>query len=266
MTVSATGAPVEVIPSAKMSKSKKNVVDPVDIVARFGADTARWFVMSDSPPERDVEWTASGAEAAHRHLARVWRMAAEINEAPEKGADDSELLRALHRCIADVTIGIETFAFNVAIAKLYAFTNTLAKSAASRGARREAMQTLAQLMAPMVPHLAEEIWRMLGGKGLVCDAEWPEADTALLTEDTMTLPIQVNGKRRSEIVVAKGRGARGGRGRGARRCRSGQGAGGPAAEEADRGPGENRQCGYLNSAAAPSLPGSSRWPAAATSR
>ncbi|MCR8724945.1 leucine--tRNA ligase [Frigidibacter sp. ROC022] len=201
--VKATGEPIEVIPSAKMSKSKKNVVDPVEIVSAYGADTARWFVMSDSPPERDVEWTASGADAANRHLARVWRMASEINNAPERGSGDEELMRAMHKCIHEVTQGIEGFAFNVSVAKLYAFTNTLAKSKAGRGAKREAMQTLAQLMSPMVPHLAEEVWAMLGGKGLVAEAEWPEADPAMLVEDSVTLPIQINGKRRSEITVPK---------------------------------------------------------------
>jgi leucyl-tRNA synthetase len=199
----ASGEPVEVIASQKMSKSKKNVVDPEAIVAQFGADTARWFVLSDSPPERDVEWTAAGAEATFRHLARVHRMAAEINEAPERGTGDQALLRAMHKCIHEVTMGIESFGFNAAIARLYAFTNVLQKTQAGRGARREAMQTLAQLMAPMVPHLAEEIWAMLGGKGLVTEAEWPEADPAMLIEDTVTLPIQINGKRRSEVTVPK---------------------------------------------------------------
>jgi leucyl-tRNA synthetase len=194
---------VEIIPSIKMSKSKKNVVDPMSIIAAYGADTARWFVLSDSPPERDVEWTAAGAEAAHRHLSRVWRLASEVDAAPEQGEGDTDLLRAMHRTIHDVTMGIESFGFNSAVAKLYAFTNAVAKSGASRATRREAMQTLAQLMAPMTPHLAEEIWQMLGGKGLVAEAPWPEADPALLVEDTVTLPIQVNGKRRSEITVAK---------------------------------------------------------------
>ena len=199
----ATGEPVEIIPSAKMSKSKKNVVDPMNIIAAYGADTARWFVLSDSPPERDVEWTAAGAEAAHRHLARVWRLAAEVAEAPEQGEGDADLLRAMHRTIHDVTMGIESFGFNSAVARLYAFTNTVAKSKASRAARREAMQTLAQLMAPMTPHLAEDIWHMLGAKGLVAEAPWPKPDPAMLVEDTVTLPIQVNGKRRSEITVAR---------------------------------------------------------------
>jgi len=201
----ATGAAVEVIPSAKMSKSKKNVVDPVAIIRDFGADTARWFMLSDSPPERDVEWTAAGAEAAYRHLGRVWRLADEIarSDAPAVPDEDMALTRAMHRTIAEVTTGIEGFAFNSAVARLYAFTNTLAKSGAGAEARGAAMRALAQLMSPMVPHLAEEVWRMLGGAGLVVQAPWPEADPAMLVEDTVTLPIQVNGKRRSEVTVPK---------------------------------------------------------------
>jgi leucyl-tRNA synthetase len=201
----ATGEAVEVVPSAKMSKSKKNVVDPMSIVATYGADTARWFVLSDSPPERDVEWTAAGAEAANKHLARVWRLAFEASEAqgaanPEA---DAALERAMHKCIHEVTQGIESFGFNAAIAKLYSFTNTLAKSQAGPEARKLAARTLAQLMAPMVPHLSEEIWALLGGQGLCAEAPWPKADPALLVEDNVTLPIQVNGKRRGEIQVAR---------------------------------------------------------------
>jgi len=201
----ATGAPVEVIPSAKMSKSKKNVVDPSDIVARFGADTARWFMLSDSPPERDVEWTAAGAEAAHRHLARLWRMAEEARETTAAGpaGEDAALARALHRTIRDVTETIEGFGFNRAVAALYAFANTLQRSAAGAAARRQALATLARLMAPMTPHLAEEMWAMAGGEGLCAAAPWPAADPALLAEDWVTLPIQINGKRRGEITLAR---------------------------------------------------------------
>ncbi|MBY6049137.1 leucine--tRNA ligase [Vannielia litorea] len=198
------GTAVEVIPSAKMSKSKNNVVDPLNIIEGYGADTARWFVLSDSPPERDVEWTASGAEAANRHLARVWRMADEIAASDSPANDeDAALQKALHRTIADVTEGVESFAFNTSIAKLYAFTNTLSKSKAGGAAKKEAMATMAQLMAPMTPHLAEELWHMLGREGLITEAAWPKADPALLVEDTVTLPIQVNGKRRAEISVPK---------------------------------------------------------------
>ncbi len=199
----ATGEVVRIIPSAKMSKSKKNVVDPVNIIQAFGADTARWFVLSDSPPERDVEWTSAGAEAAFKHLSRVWQLSDRIAAMEDGSATeaDTDLLRAMHRAIADVTKAIENFAFNKAIAELYAFTNTLSKSKASAAAQHTAMRTLAQLMSPMVPHLAEDIWARQGGKGLVAQAPWPQADPAMLVRDTVILPIQINGKRRSEIEV-----------------------------------------------------------------
>lgn len=199
-----TGQSVEVIPSAKMSKSKKNVVDPVNIIDAYGADTARWFVLSDSPPERDVEWTASGADAAYKHLSRVYRMAAEIaqSDRPPQRSDET-LLRDMHKAIHDVTVGIESFGFNAAIAKLYAFTNTLQKSDAGADAKRQAARALVQLMSPMTPHLSEDLWHMLGGEGLIACAQWPNADPAMLVEDSVTLPIQINGKRRSEITVPK---------------------------------------------------------------
>jgi leucyl-tRNA synthetase len=187
-----------------MSKSKNNVVDPMAIIAQYGADTARWFVLSDSPPERDVEWTASGAEAAHKHLARVYRIAAEIAGSETAATDQDEaLLREMHKAIHDVTQGVESFGFNASIAKLYGFTNALSKSKAGSAAKRQAALTLAQLMSPMTPHLSEEIWQTLGGEGLIANAPWPVADEAMLVEDTVTLPIQINGKRRGEIDVAK---------------------------------------------------------------
>ena len=198
------GTEVEIVPSAKMSKSKKNVVDPVSIVTQYGADTARWFVLSDSPPERDVEWTAAGAEAASKHLGRVWRIASEAaaSEAAS-GEGDEPLLREMHKTIHDVTQGIDSFGFNAAIARLYGFTSTLSKSDAGAEAKRQAARTLAQLMSPMTPHLAEEMWAMLGGEGLVADAPWPVADESMMVEDTVTMPIQINGKRRGEVVVPK---------------------------------------------------------------
>ncbi|WP_171205275.1 leucine--tRNA ligase [Ruegeria sp. HKCCA0235A] len=201
----ADGTEVEIIPSAKMSKSKKNVVDPVSIISAFGADTARWFVLSDSPPERDVEWTAAGAEAAYKHLNRVWNLCDKIGamDPNATGEGDEELLREMHKTIRDVTLGVESFGFNAAIAKLYAFTNTLAKSKAGAAAQKQAIKTLAQLMSPMTPHLAEDIWAHQGGEGLVAVAPWPVADEAMLVDDTVTLPIQINGKRRAEISVAK---------------------------------------------------------------
>jgi leucyl-tRNA synthetase len=199
------GTKVEVIPSAKMSKSKKNVVDPMNIIAQFGADTARWFVMSDSPPERDVEWTNAGVEAAFKHLARVWGLCSRIGEMPSdhKGEGDEELARATARAIDEVTRGIEGFAFNKAIAGLYAYTNTIARANASTPVMKEAIRTLAKLMSPMTPHIAESIWTYQGGAGLCATAPWPKADPALLVDDTVTLPIQINGKRRAEISVPK---------------------------------------------------------------
>ncbi|NCO22683.1 MAG: leucine--tRNA ligase [Rhodobacterales bacterium] len=199
----ADGRQVEIIPSAKMSKSKKNVVDPEAIIAQYGADTARWFVLSDSPPERDVEWTASGAEAASKHLARVWRIVTEAATAPDQGTGDDALLREMHKAIHDVTLGIESFGFNTSVARLYAFTNALQKSDAGRAARVTAARTLAQLMSPMTPHLAEELWNRLGGEGLIANAPWPTADPAMLIDDEITLPIQINGKRRAEITVPR---------------------------------------------------------------
>ena len=199
------GTPVDIGPIVKMSKSKKNVVDPMEIIGRYGADTARWFVMSDSPPERDVEWTASGAEAAAKFLARVWRLADEIAKSDAPASDeDAPLTRAVAKAVAEVTAGIEGFAFNKAVAKLYELANTLSRSAAGGDAKRQAMTVMAQLLSPMVPHLAEDVWAMLGGKGLVTQAAWPVADPALLIEDSVTLPIQINGKRRAEITVPKG--------------------------------------------------------------
>ena len=195
------GKEVEIIPSAKMSKSKNNVVDPMNIISEYGADTARWFVLSDSPPERDVEWTASGAEAAYKHLGRVWNLCDRIAGMDDAGTDDDALRKELHKAIHDVTMGIESFGFNAAIAKLYGFTNTLSKAKASKAMLREAVMTLAQLMAPMTPHLAEDIWHHQGGEGLCAAAPWPVADDALLKDDTVTLPIQINGKRRGEIDV-----------------------------------------------------------------
>ncbi len=199
----ATGEAVEIIPSAKMSKSKKNVVDPVSIISAFGADTARWFVLSDSPPERDVEWTASGAEAAFKHLNRVWNLSDKISQmdAAAKGQGDDELLRALHKAIQGITQDIESFGFNAAIAKLYGFTAALNKSKAGKAAQQEAIKTLAQLMSPFTPHLAEDIWAQQGGQGLITQADWPAADESMLVEESITMPIQINGKRRAELQV-----------------------------------------------------------------
>jgi leucyl-tRNA synthetase len=213
----ATGAAVRVGPSIKMSKSKKNVVDPERIMARYGADVARWFMLSDSPPERDVEWTVAGVEGAYRHVQRVWRLLSEaLPRLPARGAptpgmtDDATALRqATHRTIAGVTGDIEGFAFNKAVARLYELTGALAKpanaaaqaDAATLWALREGFEALALLSAPMTPHLAEEMWSALGAETLVVATPWPEADPALLRDDAVTLAVQINGKRRAEITV-----------------------------------------------------------------
>ena len=198
------GKEVTIIPSAKMSKSKNNVVDPVNIVDAFGADTARWFVLSDSPPERDVEWTASGAEAANKHLSRVYRVIDEIIKSNiSSNSDDETLSKEMHKTTHDVTQAIESFGFNAAIARLYSFTNSLAKSKAGTKAKLSAAKTLAQLMSPMTPHLSEEIWEKLGEKNLVSREPWPTVDENLLSDDTITMPIQVNGKLRGQIEVQK---------------------------------------------------------------
>ncbi|MFL2757584.1 MAG: leucine--tRNA ligase [Paracoccaceae bacterium] len=196
------GSKVKIIPSAKMSKSKNNVVDPVAIIDDFGADTARWFVLSDSPPERDVEWTASGVEAANRHLTRVYKIVSEIiKDNTPNNENDTSLTKETHKAIHDVTMGLESFGFNSAIARLYGFTNILAKSKAGADAKQAAAKALVQLMGPMTPHLAEELWADLGGEGLVVSADWPKADPNFLIDDEITLPIQINGKRRTEITV-----------------------------------------------------------------
>ncbi|MEM7439538.1 MAG: leucine--tRNA ligase, partial [Pseudomonadota bacterium] len=197
------GTEVQIVPSAKMSKSKNNVVDPDDIIDQYGADTARWFVLSDSPPERDVEWTAAGAEAAWKFIQRVWTLCDRVAEAPEEGQGDGDLHQAVHKAIDGVTRNIESFGFNSAIAQLYGLANVIGKSKAGKAAQQEAVLTLAQLMMPMTPHLAEDVWQTLGGEGMVTTAPWPKADPALLVEDTVTLPIQINGKRRDEIEVSK---------------------------------------------------------------
>ena len=196
----------------KMSKSKKNTVDPDNIIATFGADTARWFVLSDSPPERDVEWTQSGAEGAGRFVQRVWGVfnALEGKDGTANG-DDSDaataLRRASHKAVFAIDKAIEEFRFNSSIASIHEWVSTLKK--AEQGgddllaARLEGTSMLARCLVPFMPHLAEECWHMIGGEGLCSAAEWPVVDESLLVEDSVTLPIQVNGKRRAEISVSK---------------------------------------------------------------
>ena len=216
-----TGEPISIGSIEKMSKSKKNVVDPDEIVATYGADTARWFMLSDSPPERDVQWTEAGVEGASRFQQRVWRLVGETMDLAAQSknivsvSDDSEALalrRIVHRAVHTVGADIEGLRFNRAVAQIYELTNGLVRSAglvsAAPGSRiaalAEGVERLIQLIAPMMPHLAETCWEALGKTGLVADAAWPPVDPALLVDDEVTMPIQINGKRRGEITVAKG--------------------------------------------------------------
>ena len=201
-TLIADGAPVEVGRVVKMSKSKKKVVDPDEIIERYGADAVRWFMLSDSPPERDLPWTEAGIEGAWRFVNRMWRIFGQAAQSGE-GAQDKALDRKLHQTIDGVARDIEALAFNKAVAKIYELANAIEKAAPS-ASRVEAIRTLALLIAPMTPHLAEEAWAELGGEGLIADAMWPSVDPALLVEDEVTIAVQVQGKLRDTLTVPKG--------------------------------------------------------------
>jgi leucyl-tRNA synthetase len=213
-----TGLPVTVGRVEKMSKSKRNTVDPGVIIERFGADTARWFVLSDNPPERDVEWTETGVQGAFRFVQRLTRLGVLIAGEPrvEQPAtlesEAKKLLKLTHRSIAAVTEALDTFAFNLAVARIYelagALGGTTPAEPALLWARFQVMDIIARLVAPMMPHLAEEIYAKLHpGEGLVAQKPWPKADPALLTVDEVTIVVQVNGKLRGTIVVPAGQDA-----------------------------------------------------------
>ena len=209
-----TGAPVEIGPIEKMSKSKRNTVDPDDIIASFGADTARWFMLSDSPPERDAIWSDEGVQGAARLQQRVWRLVNRIAApgfTPQSSALD--IRKAAHKTLATVEEAFERLHFNVAVARINELVNALGTAAPDQpatsgdagavAASREAARILVQLLAPMMPHLAEECWRVLGESGLVAEAAWPELDRSLLVENEITLPVQINGKKRGEVTLAR---------------------------------------------------------------
>jgi len=240
-TLADTGEAVEIGPIEKMSKSKRNTVDPDDIIETYGADVARWFMLSDSPPERDVEWTERGVQGAWRFAQRLWRLVGEAAElaqsAPAErparfGEQALALRKAAHRALARVTDDIEKLHFNVCVAQIYEFANALnaiigdigaqsgAPESGQTGARsppqqdtvappdlrwalREAVNILVQLFHPMMPHLAEECWALLGHHDLVAQAPWPQLEPALLVEDTLTLPVQINGKKRADVTVPR---------------------------------------------------------------
>ncbi len=211
-----TGEPVTVGRVEAMSKSKRNTIDPGAIIARYGADTARWFILSDNPPDRDMEWTESGAAGASRFVQRVFRLAEALDGARAEMMPDGfgpagrSLRRATHRCIAAVTEALESFSFNVAVARLYELANAVtdgeraAPEAGLAWARREAVEMLARLSSPMMPHLAEEVYiRLFPDNGhLVAELGWPEADPTLLLADSVTIAVQVMGKLRATIEAA----------------------------------------------------------------
>ncbi|HSM41185.1 MAG TPA: leucine--tRNA ligase [Afifellaceae bacterium] len=213
----ASGKELKIGSLEKMSKSKKNTVGPEEITGSYGADTARWFMLSDSPPERDVEWSDAGVEGAHRFVQRIWRTvmaAAPIVAGAAGNGEMSEaatvLMREAHRTLKAVSEDVEGLRFNVAIARLHALLPQIAGVDADTAkadpslarALSAALDMFIQMIAPVMPHLAEECWRRLGREGLVAETPWPDVEAAYLKQDTITLPVQVNGKKRAELTVA----------------------------------------------------------------
>ena len=197
-----------------MSKSRRNVIDPEDMIARYGADSARLFMLSDSPPERDLEWTESGIEGVWRYVQRLWRMitepavplAAPGSAMPgELDAANLALRQATHRAIAAVSDDIERFRFNRGVARIRELSNAIGAyqptGEAAGAVLREALETLVLLVAPMMPHFAEEAWATLGRDGYACRQPWPEADAALTAEERLVVPVQVNGKKRATLEL-----------------------------------------------------------------
>jgi len=213
-----TGESVKVGRVEKMSKSKRNVIDPTDVIDAYGADTARWFILSDSPPDRDMEWTDAGVQGAFRFVNRIARLVEAVGptlpglgaRAPAEYSPKAlALRRATHRTIAAVTADIERFHFNGAVARIYELANAIGEFVAPDDtpdagfALREALETLVALVGPMMPHLAEEMWQRLGHTTLLVDSAWPEPDPALLEQARVTIAVQVDGRLRGTIEAAK---------------------------------------------------------------
>ena len=199
-----------------MSNSKNNVIHPEDIIAAYGADTARCFMLSDSPPDRDLDWTEEGIAGTWRFVNRLWRMIASAELTPqgdgrpaETGSDEklSALRRQVHQTIAAVTADVETFHFNRAVARVHELVNAVSAlegdDGAARWVRREGFEAVVHLIGPMMPHLAEELWSRLGHHELLADTPWPEADAALLVEDMVTVAVQVRGKLRATMELPR---------------------------------------------------------------
>ena len=210
------GRPVTVGRSESMSKSKRNVVDPEAIIDTYGADTARLFMLSDSPPERDIEWTEAGVDGAWRYVNRLWRTIvgrrdglapAGVPPPPASLPAPAEAAhRAIHKTVAQVSGDLDRFRFNKAVARIRELTNLLeGLDGAADGTRwvlRRGYEVVIRLIEPMMPHLAEELWRRLGNRTLVVDSPWPEFDPTLLDEARVTMAVQVNGKLRGTLDVA----------------------------------------------------------------
>ena len=197
----ADGTPVEIGRVIKMSKSKKNVVDPDEIVAKYGADAIRWFMLSDSPPERDLPWSEAGIEGCWRFVQRLWRLFGQYDAGAQ--GEDKALDRKTPQTVAAVAGDIEAMSYNKAVARIYELTGATEKATPS-ASRSAAIRSLLLLVAPMMPHLAEESWAQMGQPGLIAEAAWPEVDPALLVDDEVTIAVQVKGKLRDTLTVAKG--------------------------------------------------------------
>lgn len=199
--LTADGGEVEIGRVIKMSKSKKNVVDPDTIIDTYGADAVRWFMLSDSPPERDLPWSEAGIEGCSRFVHRLWRLFGQYDAGAT--GEDKPLDRKTHQTTAAIAEDVEALGFNKAVARIYELTGAVEKAAPS-ASRSAAIRTLVQLVAPMMPHLAEEAWAAIGGEGMVADAAWPAVDSALLVEDEVTIAVQHKGKLRDTLTAPKG--------------------------------------------------------------